>query len=82
MSDKTTAIRSAGGRGFNELDNWLEIMDVDPPHSTPEKRVMYERLLDILADTLEGGAPQPQVIVYAPPSKRQLRQEMRSIIER
>ncbi|MGI0085494.1 MAG: hypothetical protein ACREBQ_10470, partial [Nitrososphaerales archaeon] len=72
----------AGGKGFNELDNWLEIMDVDPPHSMPEKRIMYERLLDILADTLEGNAAPPQAIDFVPLSKKQLHQEMRAMIER
>lgn len=82
MSNRTTAIRPVGENGFNELDNWLEIMDVDPPNSMPEKRAMYERLLDILADTLEGVESRPREVVYAPPDKKHLRQEMRSIIER
>ena len=33
---------------FNELDNWLGIMDLDPPQSSEEKRVMYRRLMEIL----------------------------------
>jgi hypothetical protein len=80
MSNKETAIRPIGENGFNELDNWLEIMDIDPPSSIPEKRVMYERLLDILEDTLESD-PLPE-FTYSPPNKRQLRREMREIIER
>lgn len=76
---KTTAMRPAGASGFNELDNWLEIMDIDPPHTVPEKRVMYERLLDILAKSLENPEEASQ---YQYPTKKQIRRDMRRIIER
>ena len=81
MSDKATAIRPVGGDAFSELDNWLGIMDMDPPVSLPEKRMMYERLLDILADTLEGNDLEPDKIAYIPPNKTELYKEMRRIIE-
>ncbi len=81
MSDKATAIRPVGGDSFSELDNWLGIMDIDPPVSMPEKRMMYERLLDILADTLEENDLEPDEIAYIPPNKTELYKEMRRIIE-
>ncbi len=81
MSHKVTAIKPVGGEGFSELDNWLGIMDMDPPISLLEKRIMYERLLDILVDTLEGNDPIPQKVAYTLPNKAKLRKEMRRIIE-
>ena len=59
---------------FNELDNWLGIMDVDPPKSFGEKRAMYERLMDILETMFE--TPEKDY-----PGKETIQKEMRKIIE-
>ncbi len=63
---------------FNELDNWLGLMDVDPPKSHEEKRAMYDRLLDILADMFE-----PQTMLpFQTVNRRLLFKDMRKIITR
>jgi hypothetical protein len=63
---------------FNELDNWLGIMDVDPPNTHGDKQAMYDRLLDILADMFEPeDTPRPE-----PVSRKVLLKEMRKIIDR
>jgi hypothetical protein len=64
---------------FNELDNWLGIMDVDPPESREEKQAMYDRLLDILADMFE---PEENNESFQHVDKRLLFKDMRKIIER
>lgn len=46
MTKKQTA--SLAEQRFNELDNWLGIMDLDPPQSSEEKQAMYQRLMEIL----------------------------------
>lgn len=56
---------------FNELDNWLGIMDIDPPKTTREKQAMYERLMAILELMFE----QPY------PGKASIQKDMRKIIE-
>jgi hypothetical protein len=63
---------------FNELDNWLSIMDVDPPKSREEKQAMYDRLLDILADMFEPKSN----LSHPPIDKKLLFSEMRKIIDR
>ena len=63
---------------FSELDNWLGIMEVDPPTSREEKQVMYDRLLDILADTFEPNNYLP--IEHL--NKTTFRKQMRKIIDR
>jgi hypothetical protein len=80
MSNNTTT-GPARPEDFNELDNWLEIMDKDPPLSLNEKRVMYERLLDIMADTLEHDGFEPEKTEYTPLNKTTLHREMRRIID-
>ena len=76
---------------FNELDNWLGIMDIDPPITSVEKEAMYERLLDILDDMFAGIEKQPQTLNpgtisdntnFTQPSKKQLFAEMQKIIGR
>lgn len=63
---------------FNELDNWLGIMDIDPPNCREEKQAMYDRLLDILADMFEPkNNSGPELI-----SKKIILKEMRKIIDR
>lgn len=47
MTKKPAAV-SLAEQKFNELDNWLGIMDLDPPRSPEEKREMYMRLIEIL----------------------------------
>ncbi|MHB1907535.1 MAG: hypothetical protein ACYCQJ_01535 [Nitrososphaerales archaeon] len=42
---------------FNELDNWLGIMDIDPPKTAKEKQAMYERLMAILELMFEKPYP-------------------------
>jgi hypothetical protein len=42
------ATASLAEQKFNELDNWLGVMDLDPPKSPEEKQVMYGRLMEIL----------------------------------
>lgn len=44
----------ADAKNFNEFDNWIHIMEVDPPVSTREKQAMLERLEDILDDIFES----------------------------
>jgi hypothetical protein len=75
---------------FNELDNWLGIMDIDPPHDEEEKRAMYVRLIDILdnlfdAETAGKNYARPRKIKEkARParwSKQQIQQQMRKIID-
>ncbi len=63
---------------FNELDNWLGIMRVDPPKSREEKQAMYDRLLDILADTFEPNTYVPMELV----NRNVLLKQMRKIIDR
>ncbi|MDH2901115.1 MAG: hypothetical protein PXY39_09100 [archaeon] len=63
---------------FNELDNWLGIMDLDPPKSRDDKQAMYDRLLDILADMFEPKDNLP----FQPINKKILLKDMRKIIER
>jgi hypothetical protein len=63
---------------FNELDNWLGIMDVDPPKSREEKQAMYDRLLDILADMFEPKSNLP----FQTSDKKLLFKDMRKIIGR
>jgi hypothetical protein len=63
---------------FNELDNWLGLMEVDPPKSREEKQAMYDRLLDILADMFEPKSDTP----FRPLDRRLLLKDMRKIIER
>jgi hypothetical protein len=63
---------------FNELDNWLGIMDVDPPKSRDEKQQMYDRLLDILADMFESKNNLP----FQPVNRKILYKEMRKVIDR
>jgi hypothetical protein len=33
---------------FNELDNWLELMELDPPSTRADKTAMRERLVEIV----------------------------------
>jgi hypothetical protein len=78
MSNSPQSISLAGEK-FNELDNWLGIMDVDPPSSTQEKRAMYERLMEILEIMFE---PNSVTATTTPVNRRQFHRDMRKIIER
>jgi hypothetical protein len=51
------AAASLAEQKFNELDNWLGIMDLDPPHSSEEKRLMYKRLMEILEVMFDAEDP-------------------------
>ncbi len=80
---------------FNELDNWLAIMELDPPVTFEEKHAMYQRLIEILADMFEPKNKRQRNyddaddyayrIPRRPPearSKHVLFREMRKIIDR
>jgi hypothetical protein len=79
---------------FNELDNWLAIMELDPPVTFEEKHAMYQRLIEILADMFEPKNKKQRnnddegydyLIPCRPPearSKLVLFREMRKIIDR
>jgi hypothetical protein len=75
---------------FNELDNWLGIMDLDPPRTELEKKAMYVRLVDILDDLFESGSPKSKQVrskrsnkrLRVRLNKRQIWQQMQTIIER
>jgi hypothetical protein len=54
MTSKQAA--SLAEQKFNELDNWLGIMDLDPPQSAEDKWVMYRRLMEIL-EVMFGDDP-------------------------
>jgi hypothetical protein len=66
---------------FNELDNWLGIMQLDPPKTFSEKRVMYERLMEILELMFEPsdgkGTNSSRRI-----NRRLILRDMRKIIDR
>ncbi len=67
---------------FNELDNWMHIMNVDPPSSMIEKLAMCDRLLDILESPVKDTYRLTLDIQSFPLTKKELRAEMRRIIER
>ena len=67
---------------FSELDNWMQIMNVDPPSSTVDKLAMCDRLLDILESPVKDTYRLTSDIQSFPLTKRELRAEMRRIIER
>lgn len=64
---------------FNELDNWLGIMDLDPPRSPEEKQAMYRRLMEILEEMFK---PKVARASSAPVHKEYLHREMRKLIGR
>jgi hypothetical protein len=66
---------------FNELDNWLGVMELDPPNSREEKKAMYDRLLDILADMFESKNKNNHSRVK-PLKRKIILKEMRKIIDR
>jgi hypothetical protein len=66
---------------FNELDNWLGIMDIDPPRTEIEKRAMYIRLIDILDDLFKTGSSGKRRAVHFARNKKQIQQMMQKIIE-
>ena len=78
MSNSPQSISLAGEK-FNELDNWLGIMDVDPPSSIQEKRAMYERLMEILEIMFE---PKNVTATTTTINRRQFHHDMQKIIER
>ena len=55
--------------GFNELDNWMGIMEVDPPKNREDKWGMYLRLNEIVEGLL-AGQQQPRVQPLIPPRTR------------
>jgi hypothetical protein len=74
---------------FNELDNWLGIMDIDPPRGETDKRMMYVRLIDILDNLFqaESSTKNSRKLKATTssnrlrPSKQQIREQMKRIIE-
>jgi hypothetical protein len=76
---------------FNELDNWLGIMDIDPPTSEIEKKAMYVRLIDILDDLFESGSSskprnrsgiQKKPVKIVRMNKREIQRQLQRIIQR
>ena len=67
---------------FNELNNWLEIMDVDPPHTAEDKKAMHERLNEIFEDLLAEEDLGAGLASYKHVDKKALHREMVAIINR
>jgi hypothetical protein len=90
--DSSTAIVPLGKDfkvKFNELDNWLGIMDVDPPRDEAEKKAMYLRLIDILDNLFEAERTTKSRrtsrkirSIRVRPSKIQIQEQMQRIIPR
>lgn len=78
MSTRKQTVSLARAK-FNELDNWLGIMDLDPPRSPEEKQAMYQRLMEILEEMFK-----PKRVAVAKPAhyRDYLQREMRKLIER
>jgi hypothetical protein len=87
MSRKQQEALGLAEQKFNELDNWLGVMDLDPPKSPEEKQLMYGRLMEILekmfrdphASKLESS---PSAALNSLDRKRIFSRDLRKVIPR
>lgn len=85
MTRKQAAAASLAGQKFNELDNWLGIMDLDPPKSSEEKRVMYRRLMEILEVMFDDDDPRSATLgqsSFGSLDKKSFYRDLRKLIPR
>jgi hypothetical protein len=81
MSSRKQTVSLARAK-FNELDNWLGIMDLDPPRSPQEKQAMYQRLMEILEEMFKPKRAVAKLVPTSSAHRDYLQREMRKLIER